>query len=372
MECKSNKLVAGVGVNDADYPVVRFGKDANGKRNREWICPFYNIWSNMLNRCYRKDEHNRYAAYEFTTVCEEWHTFSNFKAWMKTQDWEGKQLDKDLLTDENQYSPRTCMFIPSNINTYISGDKVRSDVNLLGVYKEDDKYHVSVRRHSSPDSRYFRSALEAITYYRDCKLEGIYEFEISKDVEDLLVSFFHRRYVKQKQIILDNPEQFPTRVSEIKEWTIPQPGDRFRTYKGDWYHVVEYINSNNIIIEFDEGGTRRIRNNQIKTGNIKYKASKERTELAKIRDRLCKYFKISSTGLVGIYKSGPGYSVSIKGKLAYTRSLEEALHMRKKFIDDSVQPIISSNKKFEKEILEFINSEWLKILQKFRIDASDI
>ena len=59
MKRKSNKLVAGVGVNDADYPIVRFGETVNGRKKREWICPYYKTWSAMLNRCYRAAERSR-------------------------------------------------------------------------------------------------------------------------------------------------------------------------------------------------------------------------------------------------------------------------------------------------------------------------
>ena len=34
MRSKSNKLVAGVGVNNADYPVVKFGNSLNGKKKQ--------------------------------------------------------------------------------------------------------------------------------------------------------------------------------------------------------------------------------------------------------------------------------------------------------------------------------------------------
>lgn len=84
MKRRSNKLVAGVGVNDADYPIVRFGRGINGKRTREWICPFYKTWAAMLNRCYRLANDKRYNSYKQTTVCDDWHTFSNFKSWMET------------------------------------------------------------------------------------------------------------------------------------------------------------------------------------------------------------------------------------------------------------------------------------------------
>lgn len=84
------KLVAGVGINDADYAVVRFSEpDAQGKRKQTFRCPYYFRWHGMLTRCFNKGKSN-YKQYEKTTVCEDWLIFSNFKKWMESCDWEGK------------------------------------------------------------------------------------------------------------------------------------------------------------------------------------------------------------------------------------------------------------------------------------------
>lgn len=108
------KLVHGVGINDADYHV-----EVNGV-----YCPYYLKWKTMLARCYT----TRYKAYNKTyegcNVCDEWLTFSNFKAWMEKQDWEGKHLDKDLLGDGKLYSPETCCFLEPRINSFISDKPV--------------------------------------------------------------------------------------------------------------------------------------------------------------------------------------------------------------------------------------------------------
>jgi len=45
------------------------------------------------------------------TVCEEWLHFSAFKAWMQTQEWEDKILDRTLYLDHTHYSPDTCVFL---------------------------------------------------------------------------------------------------------------------------------------------------------------------------------------------------------------------------------------------------------------------
>ena len=120
---RGKSLVYGIGINDADYPIRVGGK----------FCPFYATWQRMLRRCYCKKTQVSQPSYKQASVCEEWKRFSNFKSWMETQDWEGKELDKDLLVLWNKiYSADTCVFIPKLINTFIiSGSP--ENFNKLGA-----------------------------------------------------------------------------------------------------------------------------------------------------------------------------------------------------------------------------------------------
>jgi len=116
------KLVYGVGINDADYVVVkRETVEVNGKRKRKqvWICPYYRTWKGMLERCYSTKFQERCPTYIGCSVSEEWLTFSVFKSWMEKQDFEGLQLDKDLLFEGNKvYSRETCVFVSSSVNSF--------------------------------------------------------------------------------------------------------------------------------------------------------------------------------------------------------------------------------------------------------------
>jgi len=100
-----------VGINDADYvtqPTIK------GKRV---CCPFYRAWKGMITRSYDSKVHIKRPTYIGTTVCLEWHTFSNFKLWMEYQDWENKDLDKDIINPRNKiYSPDTCCFVTPALN----------------------------------------------------------------------------------------------------------------------------------------------------------------------------------------------------------------------------------------------------------------
>ena len=140
-----NKLVYGVGINDANYKLSIYEQlpKTNGKRNQKivWECPFYSRWKNMIARCYSKSCLEKYPNYIGCSVCEEWLIFSNFKSWMETQDWEGKQLDKDLLVYKNKvYSPETCVFIAPSINSFlVKRDKTRGDYPLGVSYRTNPK-----------------------------------------------------------------------------------------------------------------------------------------------------------------------------------------------------------------------------------------
>lgn len=134
------KLVYGVGLNDANYNVT---VSVNGKQE---MCEFYRKWTNMLKRCYSEKYKQGLTAYDDTKVCDEWLTFSNFKVWMEKQDWEGKDLDKDLLSTLTNkiYSPDTCVFIDHSLNTFISERSIKSKLPY-GVCKHGDRYQSGIR-----------------------------------------------------------------------------------------------------------------------------------------------------------------------------------------------------------------------------------
>lgn len=128
------KLVCGVGINDADYNVRTYYEE-NGV-TKSTLCVYYYRWTNMLKRCYGDNGKSPYKNYEGCTVDLEWHRFSNFKAWMEQQDWEGKALDKDLLVHGNKvYSKNTCCFVDTYLNSLLTkvGNKTTGRGLPLGV-----------------------------------------------------------------------------------------------------------------------------------------------------------------------------------------------------------------------------------------------
>lgn len=129
------KRVLGVAINDADYMV-------SIKVNGKWVqCPFYLRWSNMLKRCYYERYRKSNSSYKGCTVSKEWLLFSNFKAWMEEQEWEGNHLDKDILVHNNKhYSKETRLFVSPNINSLMLNSLSSRGAYPQGVSLSQGKY----------------------------------------------------------------------------------------------------------------------------------------------------------------------------------------------------------------------------------------
>lgn len=181
---KTRKLVYGVGTNDADYAVVKWETVGyiNGKRRQKtvWTCPYYQTWKNMLQRCYSAKFQERNKTYRGCTVSENWLTFSKFKSWMEKQDFEGKQLDKDLLFEGNKvYGPETCVFVTQMVNKFTNDHGVRRGDWLIGVSldKRKDKFQSRCKNPLTKKNEflgYFDSEQEAHEAWLKRKLELAY------------------------------------------------------------------------------------------------------------------------------------------------------------------------------------------------------
>lgn len=136
---KKNKLICGIGINDAQYN-TSISEIINGKRKTVWTCPFYKRWSKMLVRCYSKQWLKSNPHYLGCSVCDEWLYFSRFKSWMEQQDWEGKELDKDLLVAGNrEYGPEVCLFVSRAVNSFLIDQETSRGQFPIGVYFDKSK-----------------------------------------------------------------------------------------------------------------------------------------------------------------------------------------------------------------------------------------
>lgn len=140
-----SKLVCGVGVNDAWYVTQQTagGLSVN--------CPAYRAWSSMIKRCYGVKQLARNPTYKNVTVCDDWCTFSKFRAWWLDNQRSGWQLDKDLLTESKVYSPETCIYIPQWLNKFTTdGAAARGDYPIgVDFGKASGRYRARCRHSDS-------------------------------------------------------------------------------------------------------------------------------------------------------------------------------------------------------------------------------
>jgi len=178
------KAVYGVGLNDSNYQVQPIIE------SKQIRCPYYEVWRGMLQRCYDPKYQKKQPTYVGCTVCDSWLVFSSFKSWMEQQNWVGNQLDKDLLILGNKhYSPDTCMFVPSEVNSLLTDRRAKRGKYLLGVCF-DSKNNKYVAQCSKKGKRIkigrFLSELEAHQAYIVCKKQVIYEIA-NEQIKEALI-----------------------------------------------------------------------------------------------------------------------------------------------------------------------------------------
>jgi len=68
-----------------------------------------------------------------------------FRAWMITQDWEGKSLDKDILFyDNKEYSPEKCVFVSKELNSFFT-----DSASMRGNYPIGVSFHAKTGKFQS-------------------------------------------------------------------------------------------------------------------------------------------------------------------------------------------------------------------------------
>lgn len=212
MEPKKNKLVWGVGINDAEYVVQKnetIGHE-NGKQKQKsiWKCPYYQAWKSMLSRCYSAKWQERYPTYKGCSVSEDWLTFSNFRDWMDAQDWEGKQLDKDLLFEDNKiYSAEACVFVTPQTNAFIKDSGASRGKYLIGAswHKQTGKFQSNCRNPFTKKLEHlgcFTCELEAHNAWKKRKLELAHELaaiQADPRVAKALIDRYSKPYAEGKK-----------------------------------------------------------------------------------------------------------------------------------------------------------------------------
>jgi len=113
----------------------------------------YQIWKNMLSRCFNPQLKNKFPAYIGVSCCETWLHMSNFIDDIQgIENFEkrnmGWELDKDILKKGNKiYSKENCCFVPKEINCLLTNSKgTRGELPVgLSLRVKTGKYQVRTR-----------------------------------------------------------------------------------------------------------------------------------------------------------------------------------------------------------------------------------
>ncbi len=177
-------LLYGVGVNDSWYKTSQ-------KVNEKYLrCPYYTRWMGILERGYCLKSKEKQPTYKDVSVCKEWHTFSNFRQWMEKQDWEDKQLDKDIIVPNNKvYSPETCVFVSSQINKLLTNSGARRGSYKQGVHfdKARSKFLAQCNNGKGKKKNIGRFATESQAYEAYVTYKHALILKVANEQEDIRV-----------------------------------------------------------------------------------------------------------------------------------------------------------------------------------------
>ena len=159
--------VCGVGVSGTKYPIT-----INGVKTKE-----YELWRDMLKRCYSDTYQKKYPTYEGCEVSDNFKNYEYFYEWCHNQigfGIEGFELDKDLLIKGNKvYNESTCVFIPAEINSLLIKCTASRGSYLIGVcwHKRDKVFMATVSKNKGKQEHLglFKTELEAFNAYKTAK-----------------------------------------------------------------------------------------------------------------------------------------------------------------------------------------------------------
>ena len=160
-------------VKDYLHPSI-YGKGILGEGFKQSESQSYSfqLWKNMLKRCYSEVSFKKSPSYEQCLTSETFNDYQQFKTWCNSQLGFGNtgwELDKDILVKGNKvYSEDTCCFVPKEINLLlVKHDKGRGDY-LLGVDYHKNRKQFRARC-SDKHLGWFNTELEAFYAYKEAK-----------------------------------------------------------------------------------------------------------------------------------------------------------------------------------------------------------
>ena len=187
--------VCSVGISGNKYPIVE-----NGKPAKE-----YNMWRNIISRCYSNRVKNLQPTYTDVECCDEWLLFENFYDWLHSQPnfdkWcNGSRwaIDKDILVKGNKvYSPDVCCLIPQNVNClFLKREAERGDYPI-GVTRHGDRFRarcdnpiLGIREHigvyNTPEEAFY-----AYKNYKEDVIKQVAKIEYNKKTINISLNSFN-------------------------------------------------------------------------------------------------------------------------------------------------------------------------------------
>ena len=166
-------------VKDYLHPSI-YGKGVLGEGFKQSESQSYSfqLWKNMLKRCYSEVSFKKSPSYEQCLTSETFNHYQQFKTWCNQQLGFGNtgwELDKDILVKGNKiYSEDTCCFVPKEINLLlVKHDKGRGNYSLGVDYHKSRKQFRA--RCSDKHLGWFNTELEAFLAYKEAKEQYIKE-----------------------------------------------------------------------------------------------------------------------------------------------------------------------------------------------------
>lgn len=180
---QSNKrgTIFGVGVNDYEGAI----------RSGGVLLYAYGCWQKMIERCYREDYFIKAPTYKGCSVCDEWHYFSNFKKWFDENYVDGYALDKDILVKGNKiYSPDTCCFVPTEINSLLVKKNATRGKYPIGVSMNYGKYRAQIKKYGKTIVvGTFDTPEQAFAAYKEAK---------EKHIQEMATQYFNDGKITEK------------------------------------------------------------------------------------------------------------------------------------------------------------------------------
>lgn len=104
--------------------------DASRTKNKK----AYDVWYDMIFRCYSPIALVSHPTYADCAVCDEWLTLSNFISWHDDNYVDGYSIDKDIIKVGNKiYSPEYCCYVPKIVNSITTRTNMSIDKSLTGA-----------------------------------------------------------------------------------------------------------------------------------------------------------------------------------------------------------------------------------------------